>query len=332
MRIQAAHRGREVSHNSTDEQGSADVPEPRSVDPDRHELWFTRRNGIISGPHPGRLIARYLILGRLAPDDEVSPDQHYWVRIQERPHLIPDELRHADTPEGRTRLEQARMREDERLRERRSNSPEEIAKWQEKRQGERRQPESPEIVSHRAQWSDLLQRPRQSLERRMRGPMPWLIVAGTVLIALLLVWLVPEPEDPTPDPDCSLAPAPGVNWSRCDLIGADLRGVDLRGATLRDAEMPGARLDGAHLAGADLSYARLRQARLTDADLAGATLVGTGLQHADLSGANLAEADLSYADLGQARIDQADLSGTILDRAIWRDGRICASGSVGRCE
>ena len=321
-----------MSHDSTDEQGDGDATGSESTDPNRHELWFTRRKGIISGPHPARLIARYLILGRLAPDDEVSPDQEHWIRIQERPHLIPDELRHADTPEGRTRLEQARLREDERLRERRSNSPEEVAQWQDQRKGERRRPESPETVSHRRQWADLLQRPRQSLESRMHGPGAWLATAAVLLVALMLLWIAREPADPTPERDCSQPAGPGVNWNRCPLIGADLRGADLRGASLRDTQLLGARLEGARLSGADLSYARLRQAQLIDADLGGATLVGAGLQHADLTGAHLVEADLRYADLGQARLDDADLSGAILDRAIWIDGSVCATGSVGRCE
>jgi uncharacterized protein YjbI with pentapeptide repeats len=59
--------------------------------------------------------------------------------------------------------------------------------------------------------------------------------------------------------------------------------------------------------GADLTGADLRRARLDAADLRGASLVG-------------------------ARIEATVFTNAILDGARWIDGRLCAQGSVGRCE
>ena len=142
---------------------------------------------------------------------------------------------------------------------------------------------------------------------------------------------------------CTDPPGPGVNWQRCAMDRLDLQGVDLSKARLRDgsffranlsgsnlsdvsgfrvkfvnAEMVGVVLDGANLAGADLT-----KANLTDA-----SLVGTDLGRARLFQANLRGADLTDARLRGADLTEVDLSG-----ATWTDGnRVCAEGSVGRCE
>ena len=82
-------------------------------------------------------------------------------------------------------------------------------------------------------------------------------------------------------------PAPPVNWSGCDLTGANLSAADLVHANLS-----GATLANANLTGADLNYAELQKASLASADLSGASLVATILRAADLSGANLSAANL----------------------------------------
>nr|WP_018871934.1 pentapeptide repeat-containing protein [Thioalkalivibrio sp. ALJ16] len=293
-------------------------------------MWFTRREDRVCGPYPEAAIGRFLILGRLRPDDSVSRDQETWWRIAQCPQLIPEELHNAHSPEGRERLDQARLREDERLRERRHGNP--PAEILERRKGDRRCPESPEALSHRQQWREILERPPAPWSAWLRGPRPWL--AGGILVTVAAVLLISfalrfERE---PAPDCTQPAAPGVNWNYCDQAGADLRGIDLSGASLHSTRLAGARLRGARLSGADLRFADLTLAGLERAELDGANLTGADLIRANLAGARLEDADLSHANLSGANLTDARLDGARLRHSIWVDGRRCARDSVGTCD
>ncbi len=141
---------------------------------------------------------------------------------------------------------------------------------------------------------------------------------------------------------CTDPPGPGVNWQRCNFDGLELAAVDLSGARLRDASFFRADLSGstmtdirssrakfvnAALKGAVLDGAKLFEADLTKADLSEVSLVGADLRLARLFRATLRGANLTNARLGGADLNRADLSG-----ATWTDGtRICAEGSIGRC-
>lgn len=162
---------------------------------------------------------------------------------------------------------------------------------------------------------------------------------GIPLLALLLplVVLTGEAEAACADP-----PAPGVNWQRCNFDGISLGDSDLTGARLRDASFFRADLSGSDIAGADaqrvkfvnatlvgikLDDAQLYEADLTKADLTNASMVGVDLRRARLYRAVLRGADLTGARLTDADLTRADFSG-----ATWSDGkRVCAEGSVGRC-
>jgi predicted RNA-binding Zn ribbon-like protein len=158
------------------------------------------------------------------------------------------------------------------------------------------------------------------------------------------------------DAGCDDPPAPGVDWNLCLKARASLAGAQLADANFKHAKMAGTNLTGADLAGADLSgatmqntsfkSASLRKANLsaafmggadfTDAVLADASLDGTNLpgatlMRADLRGADLTGAYLVGADLQDAKLDGAKLDDAVLVRARWTNGRICATGSVGRC-
>ncbi|WP_018880036.1 pentapeptide repeat-containing protein [Thioalkalivibrio sp. ALE9] len=303
------------------------LPEPGDG---RHELWFTRRGGQVCGPYPQRSIGRFLILGRLCPDDEVSRDGETWWRIDQRPHLIPEELQNAHTPEGRERLEQARLREDERRRERRHDDP--PPEIRDRRKGDRRCPESPETLSHRQQWAEILEQPPRPWSGWIRGPRPWIVGGSAVALALALLIGFGITLERDPGPDCAAAPAPGINWNYCDRAGADLRGVDLTGASLHNTRLAGARLHGARLTDADLRFADLTLTSLEGADLAGANLTGADLIRAHLVDANLEDANLAHANLTGADLAGARLDGARLGRSIWTDGRICARDSVGTCD
>ena len=126
------------------------------------------------------------------------------------------------------------------------------------------------------------------------------------------------------------------------MDGLDLRSVNLAGARLRDSSFFRADLTGSDLSGTEsfkakfvnaslldtvFDGAQLYEADLTKADLTGASLVGT-----DLRRARLYRAILRNVDLTNARLDGADLARADLSGATWTDGeRVCAEGSVGRC-
>lgn len=293
-----------------------------------HQLWFTRRQGAVSGPYPSGLISRYLILGRLTPQDQVSRDREAWSSISAHPELIPAELLLPDDAEGREARLRARLREDERQTINRRDLEEGVEPL-DRRRDERRSPESAEFIQHRVQRERLSQAEPLGAPPK---PVPW-ILAGVAVAGVLglLMFLGDGTRQAGSEPDCQAAPGPGVNWSYCRKTGMELSGQDLSGATLGSTDLMQARLTGARLVGANLGYADLRQADLRGVDLSDASLVGALMQEARLEGARLDRADLSYADLRGTYLGGLNLEGVRLSRTVWTDGRVCAEDSVGEC-
>lgn len=291
-----------------------------------HHLWFTRHQGGVKGPFPAGLIRRFVLLGRLQAADEVSADREQWFSIGDIAELMPEEMLHLDTEEGRQRYLMARMREDERLRERRSRA---AMVGVRRHSPERRVQEEPILISHRE-----VRRRQQELSQSRQS---W--VGGSIVLAVILTLLVgiglfvyhALPSRSAARPDCAAPPAVAVNWSNCNREGLRAAGADFRRAQVDNADLRGADLHGAVLDMANLAYTNLSSSDLRFASLLGARLVGAGLRNADLSHARFDNADLSFVDLRGANIDGALFRGARLDKAIWVDGRVCADGSVGRC-
>jgi len=291
----------------------------------KRRLWFVRRDGEVKGPYPSGGVRRFVLLGRVRMEDQVSQDRKRWQRVADVPEVVPPEVRKALAEGDVEQLIVPRMREDERNgRERRVHSDDEV--YRQRRKGERRQAELEIMQQHRKAKTDLV-------ERRQKRPLPLagILVTGTlVLLAIGSGFYLGAPPA-IPDPDCQAQPAPGVNWRNCRLDGVMLEGVDLNGALINNGRMQQARLSGSQinrgqldyldLSQADLSYAELRQTSLK-----GATLRGADLSYADLSGADLSFADLTGANLGGARLEQARL-----DNAIWIGGEQCGPDSLGGC-
>lgn len=294
----------------------------------RPRLWYTRRGDDVKGPFPVGQVRRYVLLGRIRMSDEVSPDGAAWRRVSQVPEVIPEVMKHLDSPEDFDRLEQARLREDERLdpdRRLNSNLPEQTER--ERRGNDRRRSESVDMIQHRLGKRDLLQRMRDSAPRyRIQLAVTAALVAGV----LIGYWLVP-PQRLVPDQACDAPPRPGINWAECALSGVRWPGANLAGATLRGANLAGAELGRARLAGADLAYAMLADVELGAADLTRADLVGANLRGARLAGADLRGADLSYADLTGADLTDVRLEEARFDKAVWLDGSSCGPASVGGC-
>jgi Pentapeptide repeats (8 copies) len=141
---------------------------------------------------------------------------------------------------------------------------------------------------------------------------------------------------------CADAPAPKVNWFRCNFNHIDMEGVDLSGANLRFATFSSVHFHAANLRNIDarnakfidsnLAGARLENANLAAADFTKANLRDANLRGADARRARFFGADLRDADLSAARLDGADLFNADLSGALWVDGLSrCAPGSIGQC-
>ncbi len=313
------------------------------------QLWYTRRGDQVRGPFPGPQISRFILLGRIYDTDELSTDQHTWQKVSDVPILVPEELKaNPDDLEAAERLKIARMREDERnSRDRRDAEGAQPRHERRVDDPGRRQQEEEDMIRHREIKTAIAEAVVQRKHHYfLRG-----VLSTLILVSLVMGALYYQPWPSQESADCNALPSPWVNWSNCLMEGVKLVTADLRGAKLRNANMGGADLRGAQLSGADIAYtnlvganlsgailhqvtmlgANMRNADLAGADLTGANLAYAILQKADLSSINLTDADLRNADLQGASLSMATLSGAILDHAIWLDGRICAKGSVGKC-
>jgi len=81
--------------------------------------WYVRRAGQMRGPLPSGRLSREILLGRVVASDELSLDRNRWQTLSGLPELVPPVLRNVDTEAGRQRLLLARLRVDERTRDRR---------------------------------------------------------------------------------------------------------------------------------------------------------------------------------------------------------------------
>ncbi len=282
--------------------------------------WYVRRGDRVQGPFPNQLISRYLILGRMDLDTEVSSDQIHWAPVRQFKALVPEVVLNANTPEGRKALMLARVREDER-RAREAESTDNPD------QPERRMDEDQIMQLHRQLRDDLLGRYRSQPTITRRN----LAVLLSLLAVLVLGLLFYRPTQVADGVDCAAPPAPGVNWSGCNKQGASLAGQDMSGAMLKSSGLSGADFTRSRLDGSDLSYADLDQSQLAQASLRNSSLVGANLRKANLQGAQLSGANLAYAELEGARLDGAVLDNARFDNAIWVNGQQCLPGSRGAC-
>lgn len=292
------------------------------------QIWYTRRGSEVKGPFPIGQIRRYVLLGRIRESDEVSPDGETWQLVSATPVVIPDEMKHLETPEDFQRLERARLREDERLdpdRRRGRELPE--PKDMERRHSDRRQREEMEVVQHRLVKAELI----QEMRRRKSSYRTQAVVTALLVALVVVAYFVAQPRTTVTERECTAPPRDGIHWEACQLDGSRFEGARLRGAYARNVKLSRAVLRFAVLEKADLSYGMFVETDFTGASLSGAQLVGANLRGADLSGADLRGADLSYADLSGANLTDAHLDGARLDKAVWPDQSVCAAGSVGGC-
>jgi hypothetical protein len=90
------------------------------TDQDKYPLqWYSRREGVIRGPFSAEQITRYLLLGRVRLDDELSTDKSAWSPANFFSDMLPPEVTNLTSWDDYQKLVEARMLVDERKSERR---------------------------------------------------------------------------------------------------------------------------------------------------------------------------------------------------------------------
>jgi len=314
------------------------------------QIWFTRRDKQVRGPFPAGMITRHILLGRIVMDDELSLDQCNWHRVSEVPELIPEErLLDLSVPHNQRRLQEAIIRADERnAGDRRGNADSPGQQFQ-RREGDRRAPESEMTLMHRTISTNLAKSLQPEKDKYRAGYFIILLLIAMVLgLSLTLSKRSPAP---VINVACSSIPAPSVNWSNCHKQNKDLHDVNLASANLSYGTFEGSNFTNATLLGANLEHsdlseiiafkANLQSARLTHSVLKSANLSNANLSYADLRyavlinadlrGADFTGADLTQAVLNKANIEGAVFEGAVLEKTIWINNSVCQPESLGSC-
>lgn len=293
----------------------------------RH-LWYTRSNNAVKGPFTTGMIQRFLLIGRVSTDTPVSQNKQDWHELNSVPDLIPEEMRHVVSAEDQQRLLQARLREDERGKDRRRA---ELDDFQGRRHqhDDRRQFENIDMRLHREVKTQIHDEYTGKDRRGLSAAM--FILGITTIVVTALFWYVESGKSVMKISDCNGFPGPGMNWNHCQMEGAQLTGLNLENAQLNNTNLTAADMRDTILHAADLSYANLSLATLTQADARQSLFKGADLRNANLSHVDFTNADLSYADLRNADVVGAKFQNTLLTKAIWVDGKICTSSKKGQC-
>lgn len=287
-------------------------------------LWFVRRNGDVKGPFLSAQITRNILLGRLHPDDELSPDEQNWRKVSKHRELYPDVM--LETPVDKEKLEVAKIQVDERVSEKRQQK--ENMAQERRRTRERRGTESDAMLIHRENRKEL----NETYKSKFKHPKLPTFSIALLIVVIIVFGFILKPQQQKTLVDCSLPASQGVNWHNCHFINLNAENQNLESAILTDAILNESNLLGVNLSGADMAYAEIQSSDLSYANLEGVRLLGADLKQTDLRYSNLKNADLSYADLSGAMLAGANMSNANFENAIWTDGRLCKKGSVGSCQ
>ncbi len=291
------------------------------------QQWYIRRGTVIRGPFTQEKVTHFLLHGQIKIDDEFSLDQQQWQIATRLPELL--SLILFEQGENVLWQQQAIDKQD----------------WNAQREALKK--EIPQPLSEQGKADGLVELESLSpdavegsvtehIERLEKGRQVSRPLAGFVVFSLLSVMSIliylKQPEPEIAAIDCAVAASPRVNWNNCQMEAALLSGENLTGATMQNMNLMRADLTDSQLSDVNLSFSNLSASVLSGADLRQAVLIGASLRGADLANVLLDGADLSYADLGGANLAGTSLVGVKLDKTKWVNGRICAIGSVGRCQ
>jgi hypothetical protein len=84
------------------------------------KCWYTRRDGVMRGPFTAENISRYILLGRIHLDDELSQDRETWIVAGHIDSMLPAELKSQSSWDDYQKLVTAHMKADERKGDRRA--------------------------------------------------------------------------------------------------------------------------------------------------------------------------------------------------------------------
>jgi len=290
-------------------------------------LWYTRNINGVKGPFTIGMMQRFVLIGRLKQDSEISHDKLKWLTVKQVPDLIPEEMRELKSEADQERLLQAQLREDERSKDRRRA---ELGEFQGRRNtNDRRQIENVNARIHRE--SRVKTQDDYIPEKHTLLPTTVAFFLITALVVIGLFVYLEMSKEEVLSSDCNSRPVSGVNWDHCQMEGVQLAGKDLKHSHFNNTNLTAANLKDAQLNNADLAYANLGLANLSGANFSHASLKGANLHHADMSRGDFNNADLSYADLRNANIDGAVFDNAKLYKTIWVDGSLCVSGINGIC-
>jgi len=283
-------------------------------------LWYTRTDGIVSGPFTASVIRNNLLLGRLDPQkDKASTDQINWHLIYTQDQLSSDFNVEAAMKSKRN------LNERNGFDRRHPQETEQVTP--QNRVTDRRKYEADHEIERRQFRTLLMQKYRQRKEHVV-----WPLIAVFLILSTLIILAISYAKPfPSSHANCKLAPATGVDWSNCLKPQMDLRNSMLNNAHLRNSQLVGSNLMNSSLSGSDMAYADLRFSNLSYSQINDVLLLGANLKNADLSYADLSNSDLSYADLSNANLGGSKLDNVRFDHAIWIDGQICSPNSIGQC-
>jgi len=151
--------------------------------------WYTRRSGIVRGPFSAEYITRYILLGRIRLDDELSQDRISWSRANRFGEFLSPELANLSSWEDYQQLVVARMQADERRGERRCReTSERQGHYPERRKRpDRRRGENNLLVSQYL-FSDAV----SPVARKIQSASVRTLVLSLVLVFLIFVILLPS--------------------------------------------------------------------------------------------------------------------------------------------
>ena len=84
--------------------------------------WYARRDGAVRGPFLDEYVGRYILLGRIRLNDELSQDRKTWQPVTNFPDLFPEELSGLSSWDDYHKIVMARIKYDERVSDRRRNN------------------------------------------------------------------------------------------------------------------------------------------------------------------------------------------------------------------
>jgi hypothetical protein len=156
--------------------------------PEQQLEWYMRRQGTVRGPFSAQHVTRYILLGRIMLQDELSTDRKTWRCVNSFTEMLPPEFSDMSSWDNYQQLVVSRMLVDERKRERRvthagiADSP--VA---ERRNGpDRRRNNDSEFVTRYLFGRDFSYLANSAQSRRLRT-----LLLALLLATLLYAWLVP---------------------------------------------------------------------------------------------------------------------------------------------